>query len=114
MSSKSKPVIGIVEWLSDSGTEPAVFLGDTTEQVRRAVVKYLAPMVDNGSIEYVGGEWRAEHPAPDLDDAAAVTAWLSALGEATTDAWLSIYTAPSWPLDPTEPGSDTYADVREG
>ena len=48
---------------------------------------------------------------PDLDDQAAVTAWLDALNEQTTDCCLSIYGSSS-DQRVAEIG-DTYTDVRK-
>jgi hypothetical protein len=99
------PVIGVIEWSSDSATEPAVFLADSVTAVRAAVARYLIPLI--GDTGYIDAAWIAGHPAPDLGDAEAVEAWLDDLREATTDAWLTIYTGSD------SPGSDTYADVRD-
>jgi hypothetical protein len=100
----TNPVIGVIEWSSDSGTDPAVFLADSVTAVRAAVAQYLIPLI--GDIAYIDAAWIAGHPAPDLADAEVVEAWLDDLRAATTDAWLTIYTGSD------SPGSDTYADVR--
>lgn len=83
-------IIGVIEWSSDSGEDPCLFVGDSVEAVRRAVVEFLAPMAAE-SINYIDHDWMAEFPAPDLDDAAAVSEWLEALRAQTTDAWLTLY-----------------------
>jgi hypothetical protein len=102
----SNPVIGVIEWSSDSALEPDVFLGDSAEQVKVAVVERLWPMVEDGDINYIDASWLAEHPKPDTADAAAVSEWLDELREATTDAWLTLYSRAR------QTGSDTYHDLR--
>lgn len=101
-----KPVIGVIEWSSDKAAEPAVFLADSEVDVRRAVVEFLAPSVGRGDIAYITEAWVAQWPTPDLADDAAVTAWLDALREESTDAWLTIYYAGG------DAGGDMYRDVR--
>lgn len=105
----SNLIIGVIEWSSESGSEPTVFVGETEAQVRRAAVELLAPMVAREEIEYVDEEWLSEYPAPDLDDEVAVKAWLRKLWEASTGAWFGLYGAKG-----TETGKahDTFTDVR--
>lgn len=103
----SNPVIGLIEWNSDSDAEPVTFLGDTAEQVRAAAARFLWPLASSEGINYIDDEWVEEHPEPDYADAAAVKHWLDELREASTDAWLTIFGAP---------GSgeyNSYADVRQ-
>lgn len=102
----TKPVIGIIEWSSDSATEPAVFLGESETQVRRAIAEYLWPLANDGDINYIGSAWIADNPQPDYDDAESVKGWLEELRRETTDAWLTVYNASN------SPGSDTYHDLR--
>jgi len=100
------PVIGLIEFLSDSGAEPVVYVGDSVEQVRAEVARYLSSFIVN--IEYIDEEWIEENPTPDFDDAAAVAAWMEALRDATTDAWLTIYEA----TRSDGRGTDQYRDLR--
>jgi hypothetical protein len=106
MTMNDTPVIGIIEW-SGGDLEPDVFLGDSGEQVRAAVVERLWPMAEAGDINYVGAAWVAAHPKPDTADGAAVEQWLDALRAATTDAWLTIF------QHGRETSSNRYADLRE-
>jgi len=103
----SKPVIAIVEWNSDSGAEPGVWLADSAEQACAAAARYLWPLIE--SINYIDAQWIEQNPEPDYDDAESVKKWLYELKEATTDAWLSIY-------EPAEPGQGVscgnYEDLR--
>jgi hypothetical protein len=100
----TRPVIAVIEWQSNSGLEPAVWLGDSAEELRAAVARYLWPMAYD--LGYITEEWVAEHPEPDYADPASVQAWLDELRGATTDAWLNIYT------HGTEATSTTYHDIR--
>ncbi len=84
-------IIGVIEWASDSAAEPTVFVGDDVASVRRAAAKVVARQIDDGNVSYIDGGWRAEHPTPDFDDEDSVEEWLSAVREATTDAWLGLY-----------------------
>lgn len=99
-------VIGVIEWSSDSGIEPAVFLADSEIQLRKAVAEYLWPIVKTGDVNYIDAGWIAQNPEPDYADADNVKRWLDALHEATTDAWFSIYRAGD------SAGSTTYHDLR--
>lgn len=99
-----KPVIGIIEWSSDSAVDPTVFLADTVVAVRAAVTEHLLPLIKD--INYIDAAWIAAHPAPALADSTAVAAWLDDLRAQTTDAWLMIYTQSD------EPSSDIYVDLR--
>lgn len=103
-------IVGVVCWNSDKADEPEVFVGDTADAVRRAVAEWITgylpeavgPEVEgestvehaednDGSINYVDGFWVRENPPPNLDDPEAVTAWLAAFKEQTTDCWLDLY-----------------------
>lgn len=108
MSDNDKPVIGVIEWSSDSAVSPAVFVGDSVDHVRRSVVAFLAPLVAQGDVNYIDAEWRERNPVPYLGNPEAVKSWLDELREASTDAWLTIYTADD------APGEETYADLRGG
>jgi len=104
-------VIATIEWSSDSGREPSLFLADTAPMARRAIVEHLTdylptPDEPDGSISYIDLEWVSENPLPDLDDDTAIQAWLEALREATTDAWVTIFTAGNVVT------SSTFLDLR--
>jgi hypothetical protein len=100
----SRPVIAVIEWHGSSGVEPAIWLGDSAEELRAAVARYLWAMIDE--IAYITEEWIDANPEPDYADPASVQAWLSELQGATTDAWLSIFTQGA------EVGQTTYHDIR--
>lgn len=85
-------IIAVIEWASDRADDPTVFVGNDADAVRRAVAELLIPLASSGEGIYdIDAEWPAEFPAPDLGDVAAVTKWLADLREATTDAWLTLY-----------------------
>jgi hypothetical protein len=84
----SNPIIGVIEWSSESGAEPEVFLGDTIEQVEAAGAARILSLVEDLDL---GDAWVEAHPTPDLTDAPAVSAWLAALREDSTAAWLTIF-----------------------
>jgi len=104
-------VIAVIEWSSDSGVEPALFLADAAPVARRAVIEHLTdylptPEQPEGSISYIDLDWVTENPLPDLDDDTAIQTWLEALREATTDAWVTLFTASK------NVSSSTFADLR--
>ena len=102
----SKPVIGVIEWSSDSAQEPAVFLASNAADLRREVVKYLRPMLPN-EVNYITAAWLEQFPIP-ADDADDKTRgeWLAELHGETTDAWLTIF------YHGKEVNAETYMDVR--
>jgi hypothetical protein len=105
-------IIAVIEWNSDSGEEPAVFVADTDAAARRAVAEYLREFLptedDEGSINYIDSDWVREFPFPDLGDEVAVRDWLAEFREATTDAWLTLYG------DEGSSHRDKFHDVRGG
>lgn len=108
-----KPVIALIEWRSTSGINPAVILADDHAGARRAAAKFLigylpTPAEPAEQIELIDLAWVAANPAPDLNDADAVEAWLRVLNTTTTDAWVSLMEAAVG----DEPTKDAYADVR--
>lgn len=101
----NQPVIALIEWSSESCQEPVVILAGTPAGARRAAAEYLKDYLPTGvwvsdiddgegEIDNIDSEWVEENPFPDLDDDAAVTTWLKALREATTDAWVTLYQPP--------------------
>jgi len=101
-------IIAIVERSSDNASEPAVFLADSIEQAHRAVFEFIQTLLPAGDINYIDDEWLADNPVPtSLHDADAISVWLDALCEATTDVWLTLY-APTR----SSTTSSTYHDVR--
>lgn len=85
-------IIGVIEWSSDRAEDPTVFVGATVDAVHRAVAEFLIPMAEGGvHLTDIDEEWSDEFPSPDLDDPEVVKQWLADLREATTDAWLTLY-----------------------
>ncbi len=76
-------IIGLFEW--DGSIEPTIILGTSREKVERAAVEALmytdgtspTPRLPFGDDD----GWLDDNPYPDLDDAAAVSAWLEALAD---------------------------------
>lgn len=86
-----KLVVAVIEWASTRADEPTVFVADSVDGAQRAVAEFLSS--GDVAIDDVDEAWHAANPAPDLDDASAVKAWLDALREQATDAWLTLYGA---------------------
>jgi hypothetical protein len=85
-------VFGVIEWPSEAGASPSVFMGS------RAAVEVMAVSIMEDNCQ---GDpaWFTDapgfldaHPFPSLDDHAGVHAWLCALREATTSPWVTLYT----------------------
>jgi hypothetical protein len=104
-----KPVIAVVEW-TDESRDPWMYLANDHEGARRAVAKDLIRLLpdetSDSGLEYIDSNWVARNPAPDLDDPAAVEAWLDVLREDTTDAWTSFYEFG------TRPTGSNFTDAR--
>lgn len=102
-------IIATLEWNSDKGEPPIVVVADNEVSVRRAVVEAITPHLptEDGAesdVNYIDSEWVSDHPLPALDDDAAVSEWLDAFKEETTDLWLNVYAG--------EGPGDTYIDAR--
>jgi hypothetical protein len=109
-------IIVTLSWNSDTGAPPLVILADTMASARRAALEDIAAHLPNdeshGEINDIDRAWTGEHPVPvDLSDDDAVTAWLDAFKETTTDLWVDYY--PAGRLAPqTGPGAEAFRDVR--
>lgn len=93
-------VIATIEWSSQKGDVPVVFVATSRAAARRAALEYLIPYLPgpDGSpseIYDVDEDFLGEYPLPDLDDADEVEQWFGYLWEETTDARLTIFVHPA-------------------
>lgn len=80
----------IIEWSSDAGESPELFLGDDLDKVNRVVVEFLRDHLCDDAYDD-DKDFLDNHPYPDTTDAEAVQQWLEDMREATTAPWVEVY-----------------------
>lgn len=80
----------IIEWPSDAGEAPEVFVGPDLHALQAQAILLMQRALGDQNYED-DPDFVTNHPYPDVTDAVAVQEWMEALRDATTAPWVTLF-----------------------